>query len=134
MKRRDFLLSGSVMLIAARPAAANTFVDALVDELREEGYRQFEISSTFLGRTRIRASSATRRREIVLNPRTGEILRDYWVNLDNSDSGSGSVESTDDFEDEEPEDEEEEEREEEDEEDSPDEPEQESDDSPDDGL
>jgi len=108
MKRRDFLLLGSIMLVAARPAAANTFVDSLIGVLREEGYRNFEISSTFLGRTRIVASSATRRREVVLNPRTGEILRDYWVNLDNSNAASGGAVSDDEPEagsDDEPEDE-----------------------------
>lgn len=95
MKRRDFLFLGSAMLVAARPASADPIVDSLIQELREEGYRNFEISSTFLGRTRIEASSATRRREIVLNPRTGEILRDYWVKLDNAVTGSGGTEADD---------------------------------------
>ena len=50
--------------------------DAIVTELREQGYRQIEIRRTLLGRTRIIATSPSYDREIVLNPSTGVILRD----------------------------------------------------------
>ena len=58
------------------PPAHATTAEAIVAELREQGYRQIEIRRTLLGRTRIIATSPTYDREIVLNPSTGAILRD----------------------------------------------------------
>jgi hypothetical protein len=58
------------------PPAHATTAEAIVAELREQGYRQIEIRRTLLGRTRIIATSPNYNREIVLNPSTGVILRD----------------------------------------------------------
>jgi len=76
MKRRDLLL-GAAALVLAGPAHANTLVDAIVAELRDRGYTTITLGQTWLGRTRIVAEGARGRREIVVNPRTGEVLRDY---------------------------------------------------------
>jgi hypothetical protein len=76
MNRRDFVLAIGATLIAA-PALARSTTDSIVAALRAEGYSEIDVSRTLLRRVRIVARSARRRREIVLNPRTGEILRDY---------------------------------------------------------
>jgi len=46
---------------------------------------------TLLGRLRIVASDGTRRREIIINPNTGEVLRDYWVELSDDDEDDEDV-------------------------------------------
>ncbi|MGR3342444.1 MAG: hypothetical protein ACU0DI_04330 [Paracoccaceae bacterium] len=78
MLRREFILLGAAAIAVPAAAQTNSFVDALVLMLQEQGYKQFRISRTWLGRLRIRAISDMSRREIIMNPRTGEILRDYW--------------------------------------------------------
>ena len=60
------------------PAHAATTEASIVAELREQGFGRVEIRRTLLGRTRIIATSPTYEREIVLNPSTGVILRDFW--------------------------------------------------------
>lgn len=50
-------------------------------ELRQQGFSQLRVTTTWLGRTRIEATGPAARREIVLNPNTGEILRDYTTTL-----------------------------------------------------
>lgn len=73
--------------LAAAPAFAQTHVDRIVQQLMRQGYLEIEISRTFLGRTRIEAESPTHEREIIINPRTGEILRDYWHLKDDDEAG-----------------------------------------------
>ena len=46
-------------------------------ELVEDGYRNITVAKTWLGRLRFIAVRPGARREIVVNPATGEILRDY---------------------------------------------------------
>ena len=60
------------------PANAATSEQSIVSELREQGFTRVEIRRTLLGRTRIVATSPTYEREIILNPASGVILRDYW--------------------------------------------------------
>jgi len=60
------------------PVHASTTEASIVAELREQGFSQVEIRRTLLGRTRIIAKSATYEREIILNPASGVILRDFW--------------------------------------------------------
>jgi hypothetical protein len=140
VKRRKFLAGLLCGLIAATPAAAQDHVEDIVSQLREQGFSNIQQESTLLGRVRIMASSGDGQREIILNPHTGEILRDLWIPAEgstrkiaiiddtgttsgtgssgtgtSSGSGSGSGVSGDD--DDEVEDEEEEEDEQEDEED-----------------
>ncbi len=61
------------------PAAhAETLAANIEGQLRSQGFTRLDVHRTWLGRIRIEAYSKTQKREIVLNPRTGEILRDYW--------------------------------------------------------
>ena len=49
----------------------------MIQSLQSQGFSGIEVSRTWLGRTRIVATGSAGRREIVLNPNTGEVLRDY---------------------------------------------------------
>lgn len=60
---------------------ARTVEQQLLASLQAQGYVILELGYTFLGRLRVVAQSDTIRREIVVNPGTGEILRDYAVML-----------------------------------------------------
>ena len=75
MHRRAFLAL-STALLACGPAWGADHVAAIVGELDRRGYTRISVSRTFLGRARIVASGPHGRREIILNPATGEILRD----------------------------------------------------------
>lgn len=66
-------------------AEAQSPADALVQQLREQGYVEFAVSRTLLGRVRVIALAPDgEQREIVFNPATGEILRDYSEAADGS--------------------------------------------------
>ena len=78
MLRREFITLGAAAIALPAAAQTNPFVDALVLRLQEQGYKRFRINRTWLGRLRIRAISDMYRREIIMNPKTGEILRDFW--------------------------------------------------------
>ncbi len=58
-------------------ASAGEIADEIVRQLRQIGYSEVDVTRTLLGRERIVARSKERSREIVVNPRTGEILRDF---------------------------------------------------------
>lgn len=77
----------------ALPAAAAGFSDEVVRQLRQQGFSEILVESTLLGRTRIVAKSRNGTREIILNPRTGEILRDLWLARTGS---SGAITIVDD--------------------------------------
>ena len=79
MKR--LLLSIALMLSVALPAQAETITDRILAQLVLQGYTVLEQNRTWLGRERILAENDQIRREIVFNPGTGEILRDYSVLL-----------------------------------------------------
>ena len=99
------------LVLAPVPALADRTDDVrdyIVRELREDGYRDIRVSRTLLGRMRFTASRNDARREIVVNPRTGEIIRDYirflrsgggtasggyGQSYDDDNSGSGSYNS-----------------------------------------
>lgn len=71
---------------------ALTVEQQLLASLQAQGYVILEQGYTFLGRLRILAQNDDFRREIVVNPGTGEILRDYAVMLPKvAMSGSGPV-------------------------------------------
>ncbi len=61
----------------AAPARAEIWEDLVVEALIDQGYEVSMVHRTLLGRVRIVALSETLRREIVINPHTGEVLRDY---------------------------------------------------------
>ena len=73
------ILTVLILLLIAPPAAADakSVRDFYVRELREDGYSEIRITKTWLGRMRIVAMKPGSRREIVVNPVTGLILRDY---------------------------------------------------------
>lgn len=78
MRRRRFLFGTAAAIMAAGPAMAQSITDRIVAQLRDQGYEEIRVSRTWLGRAQIRARSGSGEREIIVNPRTGEILRDYW--------------------------------------------------------
>jgi hypothetical protein len=66
------------LALVASIAVAQSPADGLVQQLREQGYVEFTVSRTLLGRVRVVALAPDgSQREIVFNPATGEILRDY---------------------------------------------------------
>ena len=81
------------LILAAVPtlAPAQSAQDAIVAQLTEQGFRNISVSRTLLGRVRILAVSSDLRREIVFNPATGEIIRDYWEDLDDDDDRGGTT-------------------------------------------
>ncbi len=84
MDRRFFLTICAGALVSAAPAFAGSFENAVIKQLKAQGFRQITVETTLLGRVRIVAHSKAGRREIVLNPRTGEILRDVLTAADGS--------------------------------------------------
>lgn len=94
------------LAIGAGAASAQSPADSVVQQLREQGYVEFAVSRTLLGRTRVTAIAPNGgQREIVFNPATGEILRDYLeagdgapapMVLDRSDDGSPRMASAQD--------------------------------------
>lgn len=80
MNRRYLLTrfgAGAVIaLLGATPALARDDTGAVVDQLHRLGYGKVTVSRTILGRVRITAERDSVQREIVLDPRSGEILRD----------------------------------------------------------
>jgi hypothetical protein len=79
MKR--FFLSLTAALTLGLPALADAVTDRVLAALAAQGYEVLEMHDTWLGRVRVVAESDTIRREIVFNPGTGEILRDYALDL-----------------------------------------------------
>ena len=67
------------------PAWGSDLVTSVTRQLLKQGYSDISTSQTWLGRTRIIAIGDDSRREIIVNPRTGEILRDFWQDLDDND-------------------------------------------------
>ena len=80
MHRRRFLLAATVCALLPMRAALADYVDDVVTLLESQGFTNIEVTRTLLGRTRILARNATGTRELVLNARTGEVLRDVWMN------------------------------------------------------
>ena len=63
-------------------AAAQSVEDQVFAQLQEQGFTVIEVRRTFLGRLWFTAESAYFYRELVINPQTGEILRDYVRDID----------------------------------------------------
>lgn len=75
MKR--LVATALILALAAPPPAAAVETRDLVAQLRAQGFARVTVTRTLLGRVRILADAGRLQREIVLNPKTGEILRDY---------------------------------------------------------
>jgi len=94
----------AITLVTA-PAWADSYIDRYIAQLQAQGFTNLTVTKTWLGRTRITASSKTFNRELIFSTRTGEILRDYsesvsgatnaqgLTNPNDSSSGSGSESS-----------------------------------------
>ena len=95
--------------VTASPIWAADFAGAWVKQLQLDGYEEITISKTWLGRIRIIAEKDEIEREIILIPRTGEVLRDFSRHEDGSSHLplGFEVELEDDDDDEDDEDEEE---------------------------
>lgn len=89
MKRRDFLTAIAGLIATPALGQGTSFVDVLISQLTAQGFTIISVTRTWLGRVRIVASNGHFRREIIVNPRTGEILRDVWINIQNGQFGSG---------------------------------------------
>ncbi len=72
------------LTLGAAMAQGQSLQDNLIAQLQAQGFVEFEVSHTLLGRLRIVAVGPEYRREIVVNPNSGEILRDYITRIDGS--------------------------------------------------
>ncbi|MEO8241495.1 MAG: hypothetical protein ABI832_04235 [bacterium] len=79
---RGLLMSALLMAGLAHSAGAVTVEEQIRAGLTSQGYVILEEGFTFLGRLRIVAENGQIHRELVVNPGTGEVLRDYAVQLD----------------------------------------------------
>lgn len=77
--RRVFLVAA--LLVLGAKAGADTISDQVIKNLRAQGFEVVQMDRTWLGRMWILARNDTTQREVVFNPATGEILRDYAVLL-----------------------------------------------------
>lgn len=64
----------------------STPADEIITTLRDHGYLIVENERTWLGRQRVIAEKNGTQRELVFNPGTGEILRDYAVTIAPTDA------------------------------------------------
>ncbi len=84
MNRRILLLglmSTGALAATTGTAMAASFAEDIVAQLTKLGFSNITTETTWLGRIKILASRSDGVREIILNPRTGEILRDAWMPL-----------------------------------------------------
>lgn len=79
-----FLLSAALLISSAGPLGAESRAQSIARQLNQQGYSEITVSRTWLGRMRIEAQKGEVEREIIVNRRTGEILRDY-THSDRSD-------------------------------------------------
>lgn len=85
-------LRAAFLLVALAPAPiwADTVQNGVIKQLQGQGYQSITVSRTWLGRVRILAYQGDDSREIVLNPRTGEVLRDVQLRASGQGGGSGA--------------------------------------------
>lgn len=86
---RRIILGFATALTLAWPAMADSVAETVARQLREQGYQRIETSYTWLGRLRVNATQGDMKREIVINPNTGEILRDYEMLIPRMAKGEG---------------------------------------------
>lgn len=83
MRRRQFLVglvaAAGTQLCTSGAAMAQSFAEEIVAQLTRQGFGSIVVERTWLGRIQILAERSDVRREIILNPGTGEILRDLWL-------------------------------------------------------
>ncbi|OOY20573.1 hypothetical protein BMI86_08540 [Thioclava sp. DLFJ5-1] len=78
--RRDLAIAALIgalsVPVAPGLARAETASEAVTRQLKSYGYQNIDVHRTLLGRVRITGTRKGVEREIVLDPRSGEILRD----------------------------------------------------------
>ena len=94
LTRRQLVIGLVVGTALTGPAWARDFASEIERRLTRQGYEIESVARTLLGRVRILARNADGEREIILNPRTGEILRDLWIS--GGRSGQSSILNDDD--------------------------------------
>ncbi len=90
MDRRKFLVLVTAFSLSGTVPALADNEDDIIERLVEAGFGQIEVTRTLLGRVRIVAFKGNIRRELVINPRTGEILRDVTLVAEGGKSSPGS--------------------------------------------
>ncbi len=85
MRRLILTALTATAIVLVVPAGAQTATDRIVAQLRGQGFEDIAVTTTLLGRVQIIAREDDTRREIILNPATGAILRDYWTDIDDDD-------------------------------------------------
>jgi len=85
------LLFAMAVVLAPNAAAADRVKNSIVSQLRAQGFTSIVVSRTLLGRSRVVAQSPKLDREIIYNPVTGEIIRDYWSERTGSQSDATLV-------------------------------------------
>ncbi len=85
---RKLIISALLLVALAGVAMADAITDRIVASLKAQGYTIIQMQETWLGRIWILARNDQVQRELVFNPGTGEILRDYAVSLASLDAGS----------------------------------------------
>ena len=73
-----FAATASLALLSAPIVLAADTQERIVQALNEQGFSVRKVKRTWLGRVRIEAAGGGLIREVVFNPSTGEILRDFW--------------------------------------------------------
>ncbi len=63
----------------------------IISQLKSQGYHLVEREKTWLGRIVLEFESKTHEREIIVNPNTGAVIRDYKERLDGEDSDDGAL-------------------------------------------
>ena len=105
MIKRLLLIICLAIAVTQAHADAESVRDRIIGILKNDGYSEIRIKRTLLGRVRFVATKRDSKREIVANPVTGLILRDYvWLLLteDQQVPGpSGQVEEQEEEEDDE---------------------------------
>jgi uncharacterized membrane protein YgcG len=79
MKRREFLSGLAISVTLSGQALAQDYAGSVMAQLSEMGFSAIRQERTLLGRVRITGTREDGRREIILNPNSGEILRDLWI-------------------------------------------------------
>lgn len=91
MGRKKFVGALVVGAMGAAPAMADVFSERIVQQLEQQGFKSISTERTWLGRTRITAEGNAGQREIIVNPNTGEILRDLLLTANLGGDGNGDL-------------------------------------------
>jgi hypothetical protein len=98
MRRRQVLalLAGGMVAGVGQPALAQSVGEQIADQLRRMGYREISVQRTLLGRVRVTGVRGGRLREVIVNPSTGEILRDLVTDTRTGRASSGILDDDND--------------------------------------